>query len=927
MEPPTKRQKTGRSQNDTDEDDELSLGPDELNQRRDPAYRLQQLRDKAANKLKSSFESIFAKYERDFEGVADEIDLRTGEVVVDNGHLKSLRGCEFGGGRKKHEDEHPSDQASQVTEKPSSPEVEVEAIPKDPWQIPGQTWQPTGMGMGMRGPPQLSSMLGSQPFISLPSFSPSITEPRMSLDPTWQTPELPQSAFLRSSDQSPATRTVVRSMFRPDSPDADDEDILSGASRDAVKGKESPLIRQKFPAVDSSPNSDPSHSSLINEVIGNILDTPPSIRKMRTARSLGKPSPLGQEHANRPKSKLTKNRKKAGQSTGPPEATTAETADILNGEAKAEMHRGEKLKRSDQPRWDDSDLESFRDVTGMSIIKPAGQRLFVDIEVTSLRIQSDVEGHEAAQNETAIEEATVQPATQDGRPVDEYAVPNAQEQIVPGQNGPRQSAKSGEAIAEEKFERNFVDPAFIFSDEETLPPRRVKKARRQSEPAPPAEKPQEEIPSRPQPAKEVFTRNEADPGFEFSDEENLPPRRDKRKQLGPESKTVASVKTPIAKAPTVKPARLAAAKQSPTASDIIGIEAQREPLQRRRSMRRSSQPALVCELETRDEAPVPASEESHTHDDADQQGSLEMGNEDSQTLSTQATEEEMTVDVPAKEQKEEPRGPAENLRVAKRLTRTPRNNTTNIEPLDQEDNAQPAGQDPVRIEQDAHPQPPRVRPPQNTIGPEKGANRRAPSPRRHSSSQRHPSPELGDPPFPAAAAADTRPSAAATQASTPPRRSNHAAENNKTPPAMISLISLLSEDEDDEDEISFDLSDFTPSGHHRILVHRPFPPPSSATTTAKKKKKRASLLFGARPSSTSKSDRFRTPSKGGGGGTPGRKSKSLARSVVRVRGKGQADGFGSSPALNPVVQTPGGTRRRCGEDGWRCERDFCFVCT
>ena len=50
-------------------------------------------RDRKDNdrKLKSRFESIFEKYEKDFSGVGDEIDLETGEVIVDNGHLQSMQ--------------------------------------------------------------------------------------------------------------------------------------------------------------------------------------------------------------------------------------------------------------------------------------------------------------------------------------------------------------------------------------------------------------------------------------------------------------------------------------------------------------------------------------------------------------------------------------------------------------------------------------------------------------------------------------------------------------------------------------------------------------------------------------------------------------------------------------------------------------------
>lgn len=43
-------------------------------------------------RLKTIFESIFEKYSRDFTEVGDEIDLQTGEVIVDNGHLLGMEG-------------------------------------------------------------------------------------------------------------------------------------------------------------------------------------------------------------------------------------------------------------------------------------------------------------------------------------------------------------------------------------------------------------------------------------------------------------------------------------------------------------------------------------------------------------------------------------------------------------------------------------------------------------------------------------------------------------------------------------------------------------------------------------------------------------------------------------------------------------------
>ena len=42
------------------------------------------------SQLKTRFESIFDKYGRDFTGVGDEIDLESGQVIVDNGHLVAM---------------------------------------------------------------------------------------------------------------------------------------------------------------------------------------------------------------------------------------------------------------------------------------------------------------------------------------------------------------------------------------------------------------------------------------------------------------------------------------------------------------------------------------------------------------------------------------------------------------------------------------------------------------------------------------------------------------------------------------------------------------------------------------------------------------------------------------------------------------------
>jgi hypothetical protein len=53
----------------------------------DPDADLEQRRARLDYKLKFTFEAIFEKYGKDFDGVGDEIDLATGTLLVNNGHL------------------------------------------------------------------------------------------------------------------------------------------------------------------------------------------------------------------------------------------------------------------------------------------------------------------------------------------------------------------------------------------------------------------------------------------------------------------------------------------------------------------------------------------------------------------------------------------------------------------------------------------------------------------------------------------------------------------------------------------------------------------------------------------------------------------------------------------------------------------------
>ncbi|TLS23650.1 uncharacterized protein PpBr36_05625 [Pyricularia pennisetigena] len=91
----------------------------------------------------------------------------------------------------------------------------------------------------------------------------------------------------------------------------------------------------------------------------------------------------------------------------------------------------------------------------------------------------------------------------------------------------------------------------------------------------------------------------------------------------------------------------------------------------------------------------------------------------------------------------------------------------------------------------------------------------------------------------------------------------------------------------------------------KSLSRRLFMTKASSSAHAKPKPSSFSLLSGAQFHTTPLTHRGRGP---------GSRSSSSVRSRLN-----------SSP-VRSVVQTPGGSKRRCGEEGFRCDRDWCFFC-
>jgi hypothetical protein len=52
---------------------------------------IRELKDLNKERLRNAFDDIIGKYAHDFSTVGDEIDLETGEIVVNNGHLRRMR--------------------------------------------------------------------------------------------------------------------------------------------------------------------------------------------------------------------------------------------------------------------------------------------------------------------------------------------------------------------------------------------------------------------------------------------------------------------------------------------------------------------------------------------------------------------------------------------------------------------------------------------------------------------------------------------------------------------------------------------------------------------------------------------------------------------------------------------------------------------
>ncbi|KAJ8121054.1 hypothetical protein ONZ43_g2403 [Nemania bipapillata] len=204
MEPPTKRLRLDPASFSDDDDeenqDELSMTPAQFDALQDPMYQLDKGRARAATRLKSTFEDIFAKYGKDFdEKDGDVINFYTDEVEVDNGHLKSLES------RKDDatEESGSSDEEQRILNGKSRSKSKSKSKlgPKSKSLIPSNRVQlthasrfqsPWNEPPGL-GPYRLSSLaFSSSPHGAYPPFDFGVSpNGNATIDPVWRTPDLP----------------------------------------------------------------------------------------------------------------------------------------------------------------------------------------------------------------------------------------------------------------------------------------------------------------------------------------------------------------------------------------------------------------------------------------------------------------------------------------------------------------------------------------------------------------------------------------------------------------------------------------------------------------------------------------------------------------------------------------------------------------
>ncbi|KAK3336388.1 hypothetical protein B0T19DRAFT_409316 [Cercophora scortea] len=568
MERPNKKPRVGPSPfqhiNDDDDDldangDELNVAPEKINALRDPGYQLQKGRAFAAFKLKSAFERIFEKYGRDFTGVGDEIDLSTGKIVVNNGHVESLKRSAVGGGDEEDDDEDDDqDEDDDVGDENEDHDIGLEhellngadggshgnaeddgvllsqlglsppspvATAADPVDIRGP-WPGAVRHLG--GPPLLSSLI-SPAHVHLTSMPMAVPLPlpyggfdpvQSWVEPAWRIPELPSPA-VGNMTGSPVTRIVPRSrasmllMAAENGGGEDEDDILFGSSTVDLSTPRSdrPIKTKKL----SSPLILVGSGSVCKK---NRQATPSSVTKrsrnetLKKSKGVARKTPLKErKSANRSSNALP------GEMQTPTNTvqldsetivvkgsdTGRDTTTNLDAQPKPPKRRSISSQINEHSLTETKHVDVYINYSSPSrtlAIKPSNQRLQVEIlvqrsvDIGSFQVtapepaDTDMTDHEPyVESEVAVQH------TQDSHGPIDIEIANHSIEISPEvdeaqhvhsphdldktANGTPERDPPSRPVTVEVFSRNIVDPAYDFSDEDepTIPTAREKPLR------------------------------------------------------------------------------------------------------------------------------------------------------------------------------------------------------------------------------------------------------------------------------------------------------------------------------------------------------------------------------------------------------------------------------------------------------------------
>ncbi|KAI1857148.1 hypothetical protein JX265_011349 [Neoarthrinium moseri] len=944
MEPPAKRARVGHAPWDDDDeeanDDELSLTATQFEARQDPMYQLDKKRAKSAFKLQSRFEAIFAKYAQDFEGVGDEIDLRTGEVIVDNGHLKSLQDDED---KPEDEDDRDQDEPRKPLGRPARPSLRpsiparpslygghsllqdgwqrsqafnTDAIsgPVDPaWQTPELSTAPLQSypGLGNRGPgypsqpyPGLSSLFGGQ-----------------SLDPFDHFKHEPYRRFATAKDVTPKSLLVHVTDEDDDENEWEDQDeeedeILMGlSSEDRVHNLQTRTVKQLM-ANPSATSHPPATAKTLDVTGSRAAAGATSTPKRGPGRPRKKPD-VSSEIPEHPVPEHLESDLGAGSSTTTDESAS-EGEDLPGVIPSAASARG------------DSRLTQQRAVTG---VRMQEQTPVTDDSSDSnnrrsarwrkqTEFYSQIKWLKTRQKYDHVDDPAITPP-----PEPNAVVPKPKTVRSPARENPQPEAAAVPEVPGPKQAGAGVDEQLEDTEARVLVVSGLLDPNSASE--------DRTVPDSQEPSSSLSRRTVADSQAPSS---SLP--------IPPGLETINTTSGDAGEGATDQTSQI-----SP--KTISGDVAGHELLEEARSPEDITEPGIPELTESGNPDDVPNTEVNADADNGSDQEeaegdisadlSVELGDPSHYEIGSPREVSEVIAEPDsdfAEIPDSEPSSPV--AKTTRRPTSPAFKLVEDVETSPSVLRVRPSHRDPLpegatRLSTTAPEQQP------TGPSPEKTPSSSAPKP------QRAPHPRISGPRKPSAPASTANPQTPRKQrtSTTTSRPSSGRSAGRLTPSTkrrtLTSLVPDASDESDDDDELSILSSSVarTPTStaslrarFTRAASHFAFlsgPPPSSAFSTPRRTHRHAHGLLQA--SSTTTTPRSRTAANAV-------HSSPLARGVLlgtpsagrsgRRTGDGDENANGAASPVGSVVSTPGGgtsARRRCGVDGFVCGRDFCFTCS